>query len=351
MGEVYSGEQPVIGKRVAIKVLKPEVAADPSNVARMLAEARAVNAIRHPNIVDIFTIGTLPDGRPYLVMDWLEGEPLDRLIKRRGALNQLDTIAVLQGICQALAAAHARRIVHRDLKPANVFVFTDATTQLRQIKLLDFGLAKNVDASTSNTQKGAVIGTPNYIAPEQAKSGTVSAKTDLYSLGVMAFEMLTGRLPFSAPSVVELMMMHVQRPAPRVSSKLSTINPAFDELVAQLLQKESASRPASAEEVLALLEAIDHELREGETKLTVIAPGEGATMPILGMPAHPAPKLTVPLELENEPNSAISRSSERTVPMSDPGLTRKRWPRWLFALVPVAIALGVLAAWVWNRMH
>src|SRR5687768_1543702 len=125
MGEVYAGEQPVIGKKVAIKVLKAEIAANPENVRRMLAEARSVNAIRHRGIVDIFNFGSLPDGRPYLVMEYLEGASLEAIIKKRGALAPVEVAEFLEEICSALFAAHEKGIIHRDLKPGNVFVVTD----------------------------------------------------------------------------------------------------------------------------------------------------------------------------------------------------------------------------------
>jgi serine/threonine protein kinase len=266
MGEVYAGEQPMIGKKVAIKVLKAEVAAEPGNVQRMLSEARSVNAIRHRSIVDIFNFGTLPDGRPYLVMEYLEGTALDAMLRKQGALIPAEVAEFLEEICSALAAAHGRGIVHRDLKPGNVFIVSDGNTRNRYLKLLDFGLAKGEASSDAiKTRAGMVVGTPDYIAPEQARGGTISPRTDLYSLGVMAFEMLTGALPFVADSVVELMMMHVQAPAPRVSSRLDFCPPALDALVYQLMSKAPEDRPRSAEGVRQDLARIRREMRESET--------------------------------------------------------------------------------------
>jgi serine/threonine-protein kinase len=349
MGEVFSGEQPLIGKKVAIKVLKVEVAADPSNVARMLEEARTVNAIRHPNIVDIFTFGTLPDGRPYLVMDWLDGEPLDKLLEKRGALGLTDTLEIMSGICFGLAAAHTRDIVHRDLKPANVFVSRDHATRAWSVKLLDFGIAKNVSTGNSKTQTNAVVGTPDYIAPEQAKNSGVSPKTDLYALGVMGFQMATGQLPFSAPSLIELMMMHVQKPAPRVSSKLEDINPAFDELVLQLMQKNPADRPRSADEVRSLLEQIKTELRESETNVGVVRRASKDTVPVFGAP-RPSPKVRsaqVTMQVDTERNEPIVRRQtspgERTMPLASPVAGSRRV---LWVLVPLLMSLLGVALWV-----
>lgn len=292
MGEVYAGEQPMIGKKVAIKVLKSEVAAEPGNVQRMLSEARSVNAIRHRSIVDIFNFGTLPDGRPYLVMEYLEGTALDAMLRKQGALIPAEVAEFLEEICSALAAAHARGIVHRDLKPGNVFIVSDGNTRNRYVKLLDFGLAKGEASgeSSKQTRAGMVVGTPDYIAPEQARGGTITPRTDLYSLGVMAFEMLTGGLPFAADSVVELMMMHVATPAPRVRSKIDFCPPALDALVYQLMSKAPEDRPKSADFVRQDLARIRREMRESETMI-------GATLPMSAIKETieiPAPEAYTP---------------------------------------------------------
>ena len=268
MGEVYEGEQPLIGKKVAIKVLKPAIASDEVSVSRMLAEARAVSAIRHRGIVDIFNFGKLDDGRPYLVMEYLDGEPLDQILRKRVALSPLEAVELLEEITSALAAAHGRGIVHRDLKPANVFVITDSTTKVRYVKLLDFGLAKDPTAPKDQrpaTAEGFVVGTPDYIAPEQARGIGVSPKSDLYSLGVMAFEMVSGQLPFMASSAIEIMGMHVNEPAPSVSSVANGVPPLLEKLIAQLLQKDPAARPESAEVVRRKLVGLRQSLREGAT--------------------------------------------------------------------------------------
>ena len=172
MGEVYAGEQPMIGKKVAIKVLKAEVAAEPGNVQRMLSEARAVNSIRHRSIVDIFNFGTLPDGRPYLVMEYLEGTALDTMLRKQGALIPAEVAEFLEEICSALAAAHGRGIVHRDLKPGNVFIVNDGNSRSRYVKLLDFGLAKGEASgeASKQTRAGMVVSISNAITPSEYRS-------------------------------------------------------------------------------------------------------------------------------------------------------------------------------------
>ena len=193
MGIVYAATHPVIGKRVAIKVLKQSLSNNPASVERFKQEARAVNQIGHPNIVDVFAFGELPDGRSYLVMDLLEGESLRKRL-RRGPLPVRDALALIDEIAAALAAAHDKGIVHRDLKPDNVFLV--AHPGRFDVRLLDFGLAKLLPTSALSarafrTATGTQLGTPDYMSPEQQR-GEVDHRTDIYSLGVMAFEVLAG---------------------------------------------------------------------------------------------------------------------------------------------------------------
>src|SRR5688572_12334212 len=202
MGTVYAAVHPVIEKRVAIKVLRHELSESEEAVARFVREARAVNRIRHPGIVDVFGYGTTEDNRCFLVMELLEGESLGaRLQHARPDLVQ--SCNILVAITHALDAAHASGIVHRDLKPDNVFLLDGDG-----VKLLDFGIAKltarNEQLPAGYTQPGQTIGTPRYIAPEQARGDHVDGRTDIYSLGVMAFELIVGRPPFTGDNPVEL---------------------------------------------------------------------------------------------------------------------------------------------------
>ena len=195
MGIVYRATHPVIGKRVAIKVLKPSMSENPATVERFVQEAKAVNQIGHPNIVDIFAFGQLPDGRSYLVMDLLEGESLRARLKR-GPLPVSETVRVIDEIASALIAAHAKGFIHRDLKPDNVFLV--ANPARTDVKLLDFGLAKLEVGSQRafRTATGAQLGTPDYMSPEQLRGRKdVDARADIYSLGITAIEMLCGKRP------------------------------------------------------------------------------------------------------------------------------------------------------------
>ena len=209
MGVVYRGVQPLLRKPVAIKVLASHLAQHGEALERFLQEARAVQRIddkRH--IVDVFAFGQLPDGRLYCVMDLLEGQSLRAYLDDRHRLELGEAIAILLPVCDALIAAHQAGIVHRDLKPENVFL------QLRRsgavdVKLLDFGIAKLVEGDGKLTKTGAMLGTPAYMAPEQCQGGKVDARADLYALGVLAFELLTGRRPLDGEGWVETLSKKV----------------------------------------------------------------------------------------------------------------------------------------------
>ncbi|WP_375760841.1 serine/threonine-protein kinase [Corallococcus exercitus] len=254
MGVVYRAEHPIIGKQAAIKVLRAELMS-PEQEQRLVVEARSVNAIQHPGILDIFNFGTLPDGRPYVVMELLQGQSLAALLRARGRLDVGTTVWMLEQILSPLGAAHRAGVVHRDLKPANVFMVErlDAPPTL---KLVDFGIAKVLQSREGLTlADGSVLGTPDFMAPEQIRGGTVGPATDLYALGVMAFQMLTGARPFQGENV-QVMFAHVEQAPPSPSSKVEGVPPELDALVLQLMEKDPAKRPASAEVVRQRLKAL-----------------------------------------------------------------------------------------------
>ncbi len=248
MGRVYSAIHPVIAKRAAIKVLHPELSVNREAVERFIQEARAVNQIGHPNIVDIFAFGTLPDGRSYFVMEWLRGESLrDRLKAQRPSLA--DALMMLETITVALEAAHEKGIVHRDLKPDNVFL-VEVKGDRPQVKLLDFGIAKltNNDSTLSQrTQTGNMMGTPAYMSPEQARGYAVDHRTDVYALGALAFEVMTGSLVFPADNAADMIAKHLHAEPQRARTLNPDIPPPLDELLSRLLAKEAAERPSLAE--------------------------------------------------------------------------------------------------------
>jgi serine/threonine protein kinase len=253
MGIVYEGEQPVIGKRVAIKVLRPEIAENPEQVKRLVEEARAVNTVGHRGIIDVFGFGEMTDGRQCIVMEFLDGEALMDLLtrnqKEHRAMPIAEVMIVLEELLSALGAAHGAGVVHRDLKPSNIFLCRQRDGS-RYVKILDFGIAKlGVHGTTPQTQASMLVGTPSYMAPEQARGGGISPALDLYAVGIIAFEMLTGQLPFLGASVVEVLMKHAEEPPPRPSSLLMSIPDDVDDLILKLLEKKPEDRYLTAEAV------------------------------------------------------------------------------------------------------
>ncbi|MDX2010847.1 MAG: serine/threonine-protein kinase [Myxococcaceae bacterium] len=276
MGIVYEGEQPVIGKRVAIKVLRPEVADNPDVVQRLVAEARAVNQVGHRGIIDVFGFGQLPDGRQCIVMEYLEGDSLEAVVNAMKAERRLlpltDSLVILDELLSALAAAHSAGVIHRDLKPSNIFLCKqrDGT---QYVKVLDFGIAKlGVLGATPQTNASLMVGTPAYMAPEQARGGMVSAALDLYAVGCIAFELLTGQQPFAANSVVEMIMKHQDEKPVRPSEKVLSLPDVLDDWVLRLLEKKPEHRFASADEARKVLSPVKKELTRSSARMPELGP-------------------------------------------------------------------------------
>jgi serine/threonine-protein kinase len=242
MGTVYLGEHPAIGSRVAIKFLHDAMAGDPEVVRRFYDEARAVNLIGHENIVAIYDLNVLPPGRYYFVMEYLEGEPLTARLAR-GAVSLDVALDVLLQLCDALSCAHSHGVVHRDLKPDNVFL-VNRRGKRHFVKLVDFGIAKLRDAagSIARTAAGLVVGTPEYMAPEQCDVGAIDARTDVYALGVMAYELVTGRLPFVGRTVPQLLVAHLQQRPPPPSEFAAGLDPRLEAAILKALEKDPANR-------------------------------------------------------------------------------------------------------------
>jgi eukaryotic-like serine/threonine-protein kinase len=257
MGTVFLGEHERIARRAAIKVLTPEMADNADILRRFFDEARATSLIHHPAIVEVLDCGVHADSRrPYIVMEHLRGETLAEHLRRRNDIPWPEACAIARQISAALAAAHRHGIVHRDVKPANVMLVEPAGRATASIagpivKLLDFGVAKlQLDTqSTSQTSPGRLLGTPDYMAPEQCGGeGTVDARTDVYALGCVLFEMITGHPPFRAATVGELILAHQWREAPPVSADVD-VPPALARLIARMLSKQPSNRPANMDEV------------------------------------------------------------------------------------------------------
>jgi eukaryotic-like serine/threonine-protein kinase len=278
MGSVYAVTHEDIGKRAALKVMHRRLVTTAS-AERILLEARVVNQVGHPNIVDIFETGALPDGRPYIVMERLEGVPLS-FRADEGKILPDQVISILLQVCDALIAAHAANVVHRDLKLDNIFLIDNPDDpQHPRVKLLDWGIAKVISNDVRVTIEGQLVGTPQYLSPEQARGAAVSPQTDVYSLGVMAYELFLEQLPFEAETSAEIMAMHLRATPPPPSEMWPDIPPGLENLLLAMLAKDPESRPTVLT-VAHTLELVRSELerRRHEAGLDDGPPARTATM-------------------------------------------------------------------------
>ncbi|MBA3538151.1 MAG: serine/threonine protein kinase, partial [Deltaproteobacteria bacterium] len=250
MGTVYAVVHDEIGKRAALKVMHHRMLESGAHAHRSLLEARVVNQVRHPGIVDIFETGTLPDGRPYIVMEHLEGMTLGERARACKILPD-EVIAILLQLCDALIAAHAVGVIHRDLKLDNVFLLEGPGPR---VKLLDWSIAKVITSQLWQTVEGFIAGTPHYLAPEQAAGRPVTPQTDVYSLGVMAYVLFMEQLPFEAETVAEVLVMHLKAAPPPPRELWPEIPWQLENLMMAMLAKDPYVRPRLPQ-VVAQLEA------------------------------------------------------------------------------------------------
>ncbi len=282
MGQVFLATHVALGRPVALKTLKPAVAADRSLTERFFAEARAVNIIRHENIVECTDLVNDPTGRSYIVMELLEGSTLGAAIREAGKLPAKRAVKIAVQIAEAIGAAHGKGIVHRDLKPENVYLIKRAGSR-DYVKVLDFGIARLRPeyGGVSATQSGAVIGTPAYMSPEQVRGEKVGPAADIYALGVIVFQMLTGRLPFEASSMSMMLVAQLQETAPRVDKLAADVPRPLASLVEAALAKDASRRPADMSAFRrALLEAVDLPVESNAS--VVVDKALAATLPPSG---------------------------------------------------------------------
>lgn len=248
MGEVYGGRHEQLGKRVAIKVIAPSLSRDRSAIERFEQEAIALARLSHPNIVGVLGVGTLPgDGRSYYAMEWIDGESLQARIDR-DALPVAIALEVLDQVARGLDAAHAAGIVHRDLKPDNLFLQRVGDEPVPVVRIVDFGLAKlTAHRRSEDTAVGLMFGTPQYMSPEQCQSARdVGPATDVYALGVIAYELLCGRIPFAYDNGAELIAAHQTEQPPHPRDLSPAIDARLDELLFAMLAKDPTERPTLA---------------------------------------------------------------------------------------------------------
>jgi serine/threonine protein kinase len=294
MGDVYKATLLGADRVVALKLLSNAARADPTLLRRFEREAAAASRLRHPNTIELVDFGTAEDGLPYLATEFVPGRTLAQVIVAEAPLPAARTVHLLAQVLAALADAHARGVIHRDLKPANVMV-----DPLRDpagfVKVLDFGIATLADPSSGGddrlTGRDVVFGTPAYMSPEQIRGEPLDARSDLYSAGVMLFEMLSGVTPFEAPTSMAVAAKHLTDPAPRLADRRPGLElpPALEALLSRALQKDPAHRPGSAEEMRAELVA---------------------SLAALPEPARAPPPLELP------PTEALPRASAASPPSS-----------------------------------
>jgi serine/threonine protein kinase len=245
MGVVYLAEHPVIGKKVALKAIHPELSRNAEVVSRFVTEAKSVNQIGHEHIVDIADFGTTPGGEFYFIMEYLQGESLADRLKREGHLDATKAMVIGAQIADALDSSHEHGIIHRDLKPENIFLVARGGSK-DFVKVLDFGLAKLTDTEekvSHKTRAGSVMGTPYYMAPEQCEGKTeIDHRADIYSLGVLLFEMLTGKVPFGGDGYGEIIVKHITMPPPSVRSLVPELTPELDLILFRALAKDRTQR-------------------------------------------------------------------------------------------------------------
>ncbi len=261
MGAVWEGTHTSLGTRVAVKFIDAEYAESPEARSRFENEARAAAKLRSKHVVEVYDHGVSEDGRPFIVMEFLQGEPLDKRLDRFGRLPAKDTAHIILQVCRALTKAHAAGVVHRDLKPENVFLVWDDDEGTDVVKVVDFGIAKFTDsslgASSSSTRTGSVLGTPHYMSPEQARGlRNLDYRSDLWSVAVIAYRCIVGALPFEGEAVGDLLVKLCTAPIPVPSQIVRDIPPGFDAWLAKALNREPAHRFASAAQLADSLAAV-----------------------------------------------------------------------------------------------
>jgi len=267
MSTVYKAHDSLLERNVALKVLHQQYNEDEDFVERFKREARSVAQLQHPNIVTVIDRGE-EAGRQYIVFEFIDGENLKELVVRKGRLDLRDALEIALEVARGLAFAHDHGLVHRDVKPQNVLLNGDG-----RAKVTDFGIARSLDVDHGMTQTGAILGTSNYIAPEQASGQPVDAHTDVYSLGIVLYEMLTGELPFPGESFVAVAMKHIQEPAPNVLDVRGDVPLRVAEMIDRALEKDPEHRFPTMDAFAAEIEANLAELDRGEDgAVTMVVP-------------------------------------------------------------------------------
>jgi serine/threonine-protein kinase len=325
MGAVWEGTHTSLGTHVAVKFIDAEYAESPEARSRFENEARAAAKLRSKHVVEVYDHGLTEDGRPFIVMEYLQGEPLDKRLDRLGRLPAKDTAHILLQVCRALTKAHAANIVHRDLKPENVFLVWDDDEGMDVAKVVDFGIAKFTDASmgsSSSTRTGSVLGTPYYMSPEQARGlRNVDYRSDLWSVAVIAYRCIVGALPFEGEAVGDLLVKLCTAPIPVPSQIAPDVPPGFDAWLAKALSREPAQRFSSAAQLAESLAAVcGLSVRGSYASAEIPRVSDGGTGPYGSLGPAPSAAVRPEIAMANQPSpiaSATGAPTSQTAPRLD----------------------------------
>ena len=336
MGSVYKAEQPDMRRFVAVKILHPRYLSRPDLVSRFRREARAMSHLQHPNTAKVYLYGQLDDGACYFVMEHLAGKNLAQTVRSEGPMSPERACAIMSTVCGALAEAHAQGIIHRDLKPENIFL-TSVGGITDYPKVLDFGLAKVTEremrpGSLILTQEGMVFGTPEFMSPEQARGEKLDGRSDIYSLGIILYELLTGKLPFDAQQPMEFIQRHIKDPPIPLSKRAPNrqFSPALEAAVDKALAKKPEDRFQTANEMgQALRDAISR-------------PDLPSPMPAQFAQAAPAQEHT-PSVVSYRPPAQPSIEASLPTPQPEQGLFSNRAALIVLGLGALLAVFGTLA--------
>jgi serine/threonine-protein kinase len=359
MGKVYRAEQAPLGRVCALKVLNANYTGehDPEFHKRFFLEASMTSKLRHPNTVTIFDYGQTTDGVYYMALEYLEGYTLHRAIRQVGHLPEERTAHIARQICRSLREAHSLGVVHRDLKPANVYLLEHGD-EPDYVKVLDFGLVKDIQNSDAEelTQAGLFMGSPKYMAPEQIQGGTVDARTDIYALGVMMYEMMTGKVPFDAPKSLDILMAHVRDEVPPLKKTNPSIRVTqpMEEAIFRCMAKDPKDRFRSMDEVIAALKRLGQApVPEPSSSLTADRPSTSGSGPTASrIVAGRGAAISIPGTTGSETDAASASTSQDVGPeiIGTPGPAPE--PAHPYRLVAaVAGVLVVVSAIGYAKLH
>ncbi|HEX8144132.1 MAG TPA: protein kinase [Pyrinomonadaceae bacterium] len=346
MGAVYKGTRLLIGDEVAIKVLHKEQVAVPEAAERFRREAQAAARLKHANAVSVYDFGVSQEGLFYLVMELVEGESVRSIIRQRGPLTPTATAEIITQVCAALDEAHRHGIIHRDIKPDNIMVH-QGVAGLR-VKVLDFGIAKLRDQAVSNlTQTGSVMGTPHYMSPEQCIGEELDSRSDIYSLGIVMYEMLAGVVPFNSPTSTAVVVQHVNQPPPPIRAMNMSIPQPVEAVVLHALEKRREARPQTAGALAhELSAALGMSAQPGSTVAAHMIPPTSPSGPLHGSGAMPT------MVMAATPSTG-SPAAIMTGPQYFTGSTPQVQSKSKYIFIPLAVilvaALGGLAYFLLTR--